>query len=151
VITFDGIGRIVQPSDLMDDTALGFGNILAEGSDRAAKTIGHGTDECLITFKGQEAPAHMPQLKPSFAIIYAVNPFGADHQSSEHDPAIEDDFDYYTERLGMIGFKEKQEAQSLSYEKIRFTVITQYLYKCPGLSKPVSICVWSILAVIWPE
>ena len=28
----------------------------------------------------------MPQVKKSLAVIYAVNPFGADHQSSEHDP-----------------------------------------------------------------
>ena len=32
----------------------------------------------------------MPQAKRSLALIYAVNPFGADHQSSEHDPMYED-------------------------------------------------------------
>ena len=61
--------------------------------ERAAKIWGKGADECLITVKGAEAPAHMPQAKRSLALIYAVNPFGADHQSSEHDP-------YYEEGVG---------------------------------------------------
>ncbi len=65
----------------------GFGDLLAEGSAMAAKKIGRGTEDYLITSKGQEAPAHMPQVKRSLSIIYAANPFGADHMSSEHDPS----------------------------------------------------------------
>ncbi|GIT72580.1 MAG: hypothetical protein Ct9H300mP28_23940 [Pseudomonadota bacterium] len=38
-----------------------FGEILAEGSKKAAEIIGRGTEEYLITSKGQEAPAHMPR------------------------------------------------------------------------------------------
>ena len=66
------------------------GRVLSQGSERAAKTWGNGADECLITVKGAEAPAHMPQAKRSLGLIYAVNPFGADHQSSEHDPYYEE-------------------------------------------------------------
>jgi len=106
----------------------GFGDLLAEGSERAAKKIGRGTEEYLITFKGQEAPAHMPRVKRSLAVIYAVNPFGADHQSHEHDPVIEDDFEYYKERLGVLGFSAGVETRSLNREKMRFTVATQRLY-----------------------
>ena len=43
----------------------GFGAVLAEGSERAAQTIGRGADEYLITVKGTELPAHMPQVKRS--------------------------------------------------------------------------------------
>jgi aldehyde:ferredoxin oxidoreductase len=100
----------------------GFGDLLAEGSARAAKKIGRGTEQYLITFKGQEAPAHMPRVKRSLAIIYATNPFGADHQSHEHDPAIEGDFEFYTDRMAVLGFSKAQEPQSLSDEKIRFTL-----------------------------
>ena len=71
--------------------------LLGQGSERAAKVWGNGADECLITVKGAEAPAHMPQAKRSLALIYAVNPFGADHQSSEHDP-------YYEEGVGDFNF-----------------------------------------------
>lgn len=106
----------------------GFGDILAEGSERAAKEIGRGTEAYLITFKGQEAPAHMPRVKRSLAVIYATNPFGADHQSSEHDPAFEDDFEGYADRMAVLGFSEGQPARSLNAEKIRFAATTQYLY-----------------------
>ena len=106
----------------------GFGDILAEGSERAAKKIGRGTEEYLITVKGQEAPAHMPRVKRSLAIIYATNPFGADHQSHEHDPAIEGDFEFYAERLAVLGFNEEQETRSLSDEKIRFAMASQHMY-----------------------
>jgi len=106
----------------------GFGDLLAEGSERAAKKIGRGTESYLITFKGQEAPAHMPRVKRSLAVIYAANPFGADHQSHEHDPVIEDDFEYYTERLAVMGFTEGVEPHSLGDEKMRFTVASQRLY-----------------------
>jgi aldehyde:ferredoxin oxidoreductase len=106
----------------------GFGDLLAEGSERAAKKIGRGTESYLITFKGQEAAAHMPRVKRSLAVIYATNPFGADHQSHEHDPAIEDDFEYYKDRLSILGFSEGQEPRTLNDEKIRFTVVSQRLY-----------------------
>lgn len=64
------------------------GNLLAEGSYRAAEKIGKGAIELSMTCKKQELPAHMPQYKPSLAVIYSVNPFGADHQSSEHDGSM---------------------------------------------------------------
>jgi aldehyde:ferredoxin oxidoreductase len=106
----------------------GFGDILAEGSERAAKKIGRGTEAYLITFKGQEAPAHMPRVKRSLAVIYGTNPFGADHQSHEHDPAIEEDFEYYTDRMATLGFSEALETRSLSDEKIRFAAASQRMY-----------------------
>jgi aldehyde:ferredoxin oxidoreductase len=115
----------------------GFGDILAEGSERAAKKIGRGTEEFLITFKGQEAPAHMPRVKSSLAIIYATNPFGADHQSHEHDPAIEGDFEYYTDRMAYLGFHEAQEPRSLSDEKIRFMMASQHMY---SLMDSLNLC-----------
>ena len=106
----------------------GFGDVLAEGSARAARKIGRGTEDYLITFKGQEAPAHMPQVKRSLAVIYATNPFGADHQSHEHDPAIEDDFEGYADRMEVLGFNEGLEPRSLNKEKIRFAAVSQYMY-----------------------
>jgi len=106
----------------------GFGDILAEGSERAAKKIGRGTEEYLITFKGQEAPAHMPRVKRSLAVVYATNAYGADHQTHEHDPAFEDDFEFYAERMAVLGFTEGTEARALNAEKIDFTVVSQQMY-----------------------
>jgi aldehyde:ferredoxin oxidoreductase len=71
----------------------------------------------------------MPQQKRSLALIYAVNPFGADHESSEHDFA-------YTpgsspvelERMAQIGLTKPQPATDLGPEKVRFALYSQYLY-----------------------
>lgn len=102
----------------------GLGDILAEGSARAAEKLGLGA-EFLTTIKGQELPAHMPHLKRSLALIYAVNPFGPDHQSSAHDPDYEADYDRYADRLSVLGLAEPQPQLSLTPEKVRFAYITQ--------------------------
>ena len=114
----------------------GFGRVLGLGSAAAAQSIGRGTEEYLITSKGQEAPAHMPQMKRSLALIYAVNPFGADHQSSEHDPVYEDAV-AYPERLGMLGLTEAQPVRSLGPGKVKFARETQYFY---SLMDSVNVC-----------
>jgi aldehyde:ferredoxin oxidoreductase len=108
----------------------GFGNVLAEGSERAAKIIGKGAEDFLITSKGLEAPAHMPQAKRMMGLIYAVNPFGADHESSEHDPFIEQGSadDLARGRIGELGFTQLQEPGGISDEKVRFVAKTQQVY-----------------------
>jgi len=105
------------------------GKVLSQGSERASKVWGNGADECLITVKGAEAPAHMPQAKRSLGLIYAVNPFGADHQSSEHDPYYEEGVgDFNLDRLKQIGLGSPQPAYSLTEEKVRFAYETEVFY-----------------------
>jgi aldehyde:ferredoxin oxidoreductase len=105
------------------------GKTLGMGSERAAKKWGNGAEECLITVKGAEAPAHMPQAKRSLGLIYAVNPFGADHQSSEHDPYYEEGVgDFNLDRLKQIGLSSPQPAYSLTEEKVRFAYETEVFY-----------------------
>ena len=105
----------------------GFGDVLAEGSRAAADRIGKG-HEFLITVKGAEAPAHMPQVKRSLGLIYAVNPFGADHQSSEHDPAVESDYRSNAQRMQSIGINQSTPEHSLERDKVRYALTTQHLY-----------------------
>ncbi len=109
-------------------TREGFGNILAEGSRKAADRLERGHDN-LITVKGAEAPAHMPQAKRSLGLIYAVNAFGADHQSSEHDPMVEDGAsDLYLGRLKDLGIDGAIKPYSLGDDKVTFALRTQQFY-----------------------
>ena len=116
----------------------GFGRVLGEGSTRAAETLGVGQD-LVVAVKNHELPAHMPQVKRSLALIYAVNPFGADHQSHEHDPAyeLEKDWEYYRDRLAELDLLDPQPARSLGAEKVRYAFYTQCLYSCLD---SVSLC-----------
>jgi aldehyde:ferredoxin oxidoreductase len=105
---------------------IGFGDVLADGSRAAADRLGKG-HEFLITVKGAEVPAHMPQVKRSLGLIYAVNPFGADHNSSEHDPAVEDDYKHYANRLQSLGIKTQLPQRSLELDKVKFALTTQHM------------------------
>jgi aldehyde:ferredoxin oxidoreductase len=115
----------------------GFGDILAEGATRAAKRIGNGAEALPVVVKGHDLPAHMPEVKRSLALIYAVNPFGADHQSSEHDPSYGGDFEYYEDRMAMLDLLDPQSEPSLEPEKIRYAVYTQRFY---SLMDSINLC-----------
>jgi aldehyde:ferredoxin oxidoreductase len=65
--------------------------------------------------------AHMPQVKHGQALIYAINPLGAHHQSCEHDPSDGD----YLQRMVDIGFADPQPNKILNQEKVNFILITQ--------------------------
>jgi aldehyde:ferredoxin oxidoreductase len=107
----------------------GLGDLLAEGSLRAAQKIGHGAEALAVHCKGQEYPAHVPQAKRSLALIYAVNPFGADHMSSEHDPSYEPTAaPYKLLRLSELGLLTPLPKRDLSLEKVRFALTTEYFY-----------------------
>lgn len=109
----------------------GIGDLLADGSVRASERFGKGKD-LTVTVKKLEVPAHMPQVKPSLGVIYAVNPFGADHQSSEHDPS----FAGYPERMAQIGLSGAEQTPSLDEKTIEYAQKTQHLYSAMD-----SVCV----------
>jgi aldehyde:ferredoxin oxidoreductase len=99
----------------------GFGRVLGEGSARAANRLEVGQNLVVAT-KNQEYPAHMPQPKRSMALIYTVNPFGADHQSSQHDAT----YGSYPERMAELGLIDPQPGDVLNPEKVRFALYTQF-------------------------
>lgn len=109
----------------------GFGNILAEGSAKASKIIGRGTEDNLATAKGQEAPAHMPQVKRSMGLIYAVNPFGADHTQTEHDGSIEETAGEDARlRMSQIGMTNFIKPGVIDKERSKLVAVTQKVLSC---------------------
>jgi len=105
-------------------TREGFGRVLGEGSARAAERFGVGKD-LVVAVKNHEFPAHMPQHKRSLALIYSVNPFGADHQSHEHDPFYETG---YADRMAQLSLMDPQPQDNLNAEKVRYALYSQYFY-----------------------
>ncbi len=129
-LRFGNSDAMLQVLDEIVTASTPFGRLLGQGSERAAAAWGNGADEYLTTVKGAESPAHMPQAKKTLGLIYAVNPFGADHQSSEHDWMIEEGIasELYMQRLGELGLEETLEPLSLGKEKVKFAYLTELFY-----------------------
>jgi len=125
----------------------GLGDLLAEGCVRAAAKIGRGAERLAVAVKGQELPAHMPEVKRSLAIVYSANPFGADHVSNEHDPSYAPDASASNlERLSSLGLNNPQDELALSQEKARFALRTEYLF---SVLDTVGTCMF-VWGAAWP-
>jgi len=131
VLRFGNAEALVQMVGLIGKRE-GLGRVLGEGSARAAEALGVGQD-LVVAVKNHELPAHMPQVKRSLALIYAVNPFGADHQSHEHDPS----YGGYPDRMAELDLLDPQPDDVLNAEKVRYALYQQYLYSCMD---SVSVC-----------
>jgi len=62
----------------------GFGDLLAEGSARAAARVGRGSEQFLTTVKGLEMAMHDPRHMPRMRTTYMMAPTGGDHMQ-QHD------------------------------------------------------------------
>ncbi|MCJ7506503.1 aldehyde ferredoxin oxidoreductase family protein [Candidatus Bathyarchaeota archaeon] len=63
----------------------GLGDLLAEGTKRAAEKIGGRAKKFAIHVKGMEVPMHDPRLQRGLALGFSVNPAGPDHMNTLHD------------------------------------------------------------------
>ena len=107
----------------------GLGDLLAEGSARAAERLGGEASKYVVAVKSQELPAHMPEVKRSLAIVYSANPFGADHMSHEHDPTYAPSASPMDlERLSSLDLNDPQDPLALNEEKARFAFYTECFY-----------------------
>ena len=64
----------------------GIGDLLADGTRRAAEKIGGDARYFAMQVKGQELPMHDPRGKVGVGLGYAINEAGADHLTAPHDP-----------------------------------------------------------------
>ncbi len=111
----------------------GIGDILAEGFSAFIKKFGPEVEPYAIHVKDQGLAVHMPQVKPSLALMYAACPIGPDHQSSEHDWLLASGGED-CKALGIIG---QGDAASEGLPKVRMTVYSQIYY---SLLDNLSLC-----------
>lgn len=64
------------------------GNLLAEGTAKAAQRIGKEAEKFSMEVKGLGIPMHEPRLKHALGVGYMVNPHGADHMLNLHDTML---------------------------------------------------------------
>lgn len=115
----------------------GIGDILAEGSARAAIKFGSKAKNYAMHVKKQELPAHMPRAKASLSLAYACNPFGADHESSEHDTFIMNE--PFNEPITSLGMNKAAKLNELNFEKVKLFTYSQRAY---SLLDTLDLCVF---------
>ncbi len=109
------------------------GDVLAEGFSAFAEKYGPETKKYAIHVKNQGLAVHMPQVKPSLALMYAACPIGPDHQSSEHDWLLASG----SEDCKALGITGSGDAASTGLPKVRMTVYSQIYY---SLLDNLSLC-----------
>jgi aldehyde:ferredoxin oxidoreductase len=69
----------------------GIGDLLAEGTKRAAEKIGKGSEAFAMQVKGEEIPMHEPRLKQPLGLHYSIHATGADHLTGIHSQSALDE------------------------------------------------------------
>jgi len=95
----------------------GIGDLLAEGTKRAAAKLGRGADAFAMHVKGVEIPMHEPRVKYGLGMIYAVEAQGADHCAAMHDTGASRESASFEHMRGM-GATRPLPANDLSDEKV---------------------------------
>jgi aldehyde:ferredoxin oxidoreductase len=88
----------------------GLGNLLAEGSRRAAHAIGHDSIAIAPQVKGLEIPGYEPRALQTMALGFAVGPRGADHNRSG---AYE------------VDFSDKVDRRNVTLDAVRHAIETE--------------------------
>ena len=115
----------------------GFGNLLAEGSLRAAEKIGGDAKFFAIQVKGQELAMHEPRGKYNVGMGYAISEIGADHLVVAHDPAFANPDSIQFKSAFSLGITVAQPARVLNAEKMKHFYI---LERWGSLEKVVGYC-----------
>ncbi len=105
----------------------GLGELLAEGSRRAAATLGGGSDEWAMHVKGLEMPGYEPRSLKTMALALSVSTRGACHNRSS---AYEADFSNRVDRLSV-----DEERGRITMEGEDYSAVMDSLIWCKFLRK----------------
>lgn len=97
----------------------GIGNLLAEGSYRAAQVIGGDAPFFSLSVKKQEMAMHDPRGKVAVGLGFAICETGADHIVSYHDTMFTNPDSASYKGAIPLGFPEAMPARELSDKKAR--------------------------------
>ncbi|HCM27163.1 MAG: hypothetical protein A2Z99_07195 [Treponema sp. GWB1_62_6] len=121
----------------------GFGDRMAEGTARLARSLGPAAERLCVTVKGKEFPAHMPTAKGVMALIYAVNSFGPDHVSTAHDG----DIAAPSEAIKGFGLYDAEpDPGAFNFDKVKLTAYSQRYVSAIDTFSVCQFCfhTWSI-------
>jgi aldehyde:ferredoxin oxidoreductase len=132
-----GFGRPEPLFRLIELTAerRGIGDVAAGGFEAVIRHFGEPSLPFAVHVKNHGFAVHMPQVKPSMALLYAVSPIGADHMSSEHDWIAAD----RTEAAMGLGLCNPEESDAWGSEKVRGVTYSQYFY---GMLDSLGLCMF---------
>ncbi len=113
----------------------GIGDLLAEGTQRAAELIGGDAKFFAMHVKGQELPMHDPRGKVGVGIGYAINDAGADHLVSIHDPMISNPESVGFKGAAVLGIEATPSREISSRKARNFFIIENWnsMEKVTGL------------------
>lgn len=115
-LRFGNADAMIQAVELIAHRE-GIGNLLAEGSRRAAEVIGGDAPNFALHVKGQELPMHDPRGKVGVGLGYAVSDTGADHLTAAHDTLLQNPNSGSFKAAMELGLKEAIPARELSTRK----------------------------------
>lgn len=135
-LRFGNAGVLLPMIDLIAHRQ-GIGNLLAEGSKRAAQAIGGDALHFTLEVKGQELAMHEPRGKFNVGLGYAISEIGADHLVVAHDPMLQNPESAAFKSARPLGISEAHPARSLNDEKVRQFFI---LEKWNSMEKTIGYC-----------
>jgi aldehyde:ferredoxin oxidoreductase len=99
----------------------GFGDLLAEGSQRAAATIGKGAERYALHVKGLELVPFEPRSQTNLALGYATAPIGPRYDICEHDWDFDTTvgWDHTLEFARTLGILERIPMEYVGAKKVR--------------------------------
>jgi aldehyde:ferredoxin oxidoreductase len=106
----------------------GIGDLLADGSARAAQKIGRGAERFAIQVKGQELPMHEPRGKPGVGLGYGISDIGADHLLAVHDAGLQMKESAILKTMAPFGVLEPIDALDLGPRKVRAFLYAENIF-----------------------